>query len=41
MPEIGTSVAEEALEQLKNRLVALEMELEDAKLKVDICADLC
>ena len=35
---IGISVAEEALEKLTNRVVALEMELEDAKLKVGICA---
>ncbi|XP_047980300.1 kinesin-like protein KIN-12D [Salvia hispanica] len=33
---IGISVAEEALEKLTNRVVALEMELEDAKLKVRI-----
>ncbi|KAL1534695.1 kinesin-like protein KIN-12D [Salvia divinorum] len=33
---IGISVAEEALENLTNRVVALEMELEDAKLKVRI-----
>ncbi|KAG6408884.1 hypothetical protein SASPL_131910 [Salvia splendens] len=33
---IGISVAEEALEKLKNRVIALEMELEDAKLKVRI-----
>ncbi|EPS64519.1 hypothetical protein M569_10262 [Genlisea aurea] len=31
--EISPSVAEEALDQLKSRVVSLEMELEDAKLK--------
>ncbi|XP_057787421.1 kinesin-like protein KIN-12D [Salvia miltiorrhiza] len=34
--EIGISVAEAALEQLTSRVVALQMELEDAKLKVRI-----
>ncbi|KAL2457752.1 Phragmoplast orienting kinesin 2 [Forsythia ovata] len=31
--EISLSVAEEALEQLKNRVISLEMELQDVKLK--------
>ncbi|KAH6772638.1 hypothetical protein C2S51_011042 [Perilla frutescens var. frutescens] len=34
--ELSVSVAEEALEQLKNRVVCLEMELEDVKLKIRI-----
>lgn len=31
---MGISAAEEALEQLKNRLTSLERELQDAKFKV-------
>ena len=33
--DISVSVAEEALEQLKNRVTSLERELQDAKLKVN------
>ena len=33
--EVNLAVAEEALDQLKNRVNALETELEDVKLKVD------